>query len=96
MTLNLYNDNFGHTKGDKALQLVGQCLKATLRGLMWRRGMRRRIFYFASANDNSRSSNHCRTHPPKSGKSGIFQSASDYQHWGCGLLGGITGCAGFG
>jgi diguanylate cyclase (GGDEF)-like protein len=27
-----YNDNFGHVEGDKALQLVGQCLKATLRG----------------------------------------------------------------
>ncbi len=27
-----YNDSFGHPEGDKALQLVGQCLKATLRG----------------------------------------------------------------
>ncbi len=27
-----YNDDFGHPEGDKALQLVGQCLKATLRG----------------------------------------------------------------
>ncbi len=27
-----YNDNFGHTEGDKALQLVGGCLKETLRG----------------------------------------------------------------
>jgi diguanylate cyclase (GGDEF)-like protein len=27
-----YNDNFGHTEGDKALQLVGQCLKSALRG----------------------------------------------------------------
>lgn len=27
-----YNDSFGHVEGDKALQLVGQCLKATLRG----------------------------------------------------------------
>lgn len=27
-----YNDNFGHQQGDKALQLVGECLKSTLRG----------------------------------------------------------------
>jgi diguanylate cyclase (GGDEF)-like protein len=27
-----YNDNFGHTEGDKALQLVAQCLRETLRG----------------------------------------------------------------
>lgn len=27
-----YNDNFGHTEGDKALQIVGVCLKETLRG----------------------------------------------------------------
>ncbi len=27
-----YNDNFGHTEGDKALQLVSQCLRETLRG----------------------------------------------------------------
>lgn len=27
-----YNDNFSHPEGDKALQIVGQCLKATLRG----------------------------------------------------------------
>ncbi len=27
-----YNDNFGHTEGDKALQLVARCLKDTLRG----------------------------------------------------------------
>lgn len=27
-----YNDNFGHTEGDKALQIVGACLKETLRG----------------------------------------------------------------
>ncbi|MDQ3712427.1 MAG: sensor domain-containing diguanylate cyclase [Acidobacteriota bacterium] len=27
-----YNDNFGHTEGDKALQIVGICLKDTLRG----------------------------------------------------------------
>lgn len=27
-----YNDAFGHTEGDKALQLVGQCLKSALRG----------------------------------------------------------------
>ena len=27
-----YNDNFGHTEGDKALQMVGACLKETLRG----------------------------------------------------------------
>lgn len=27
-----YNDNFGHTEGDKALQIVGICLKETLRG----------------------------------------------------------------
>jgi len=27
-----YNDNFGHTEGDKALQIVGTCLKETLRG----------------------------------------------------------------
>lgn len=27
-----YNDNFSHLEGDKALQIVGQCLKATLRG----------------------------------------------------------------
>lgn len=27
-----YNDNFSHLEGDKALQIVGQCLKSTLRG----------------------------------------------------------------
>lgn len=27
-----YNDAFGHTEGDKALQIVGACLKETLRG----------------------------------------------------------------
>lgn len=27
-----YNDNFSHPEGDKALQLVGHCLKETLRG----------------------------------------------------------------
>lgn len=27
-----YNDKFSHLEGDKALQIVGQCLKATLRG----------------------------------------------------------------
>ena len=27
-----YNDSFGHTEGDKALQIVGVCLKETLRG----------------------------------------------------------------
>jgi diguanylate cyclase (GGDEF)-like protein len=27
-----YNDSFGHTEGDKALQMVGGCLKETLRG----------------------------------------------------------------
>jgi diguanylate cyclase (GGDEF)-like protein len=27
-----YNDSFGHTEGDKALQIVGICLKETLRG----------------------------------------------------------------
>lgn len=27
-----YNDTFTHPEGDKALQMVGQCLKATLRG----------------------------------------------------------------
>lgn len=27
-----YNDSFGHTEGDKALQMVGTCLKETLRG----------------------------------------------------------------
>lgn len=27
-----YNDSYSHPEGDKALQLVGQCLKATLRG----------------------------------------------------------------
>jgi diguanylate cyclase (GGDEF)-like protein len=27
-----YNDKFGHTEGDKALQIVGICLKDTLRG----------------------------------------------------------------
>lgn len=27
-----YNDKFTHPEGDKALQIVGQCLKATLRG----------------------------------------------------------------
>ncbi len=27
-----YNDAFGHTEGDKALQLVAQCLRETLRG----------------------------------------------------------------
>ncbi len=27
-----YNDSFGHTEGDKALQTVGGCLKETLRG----------------------------------------------------------------
>ena len=27
-----YNDNFGHTEGDKALQIVGNCLKENLRG----------------------------------------------------------------
>ncbi|HLM03045.1 MAG TPA: diguanylate cyclase [Pyrinomonadaceae bacterium] len=27
-----YNDRFGHTEGDKALQIVAHCLKATLRG----------------------------------------------------------------
>jgi len=27
-----YNDSFGHTEGDKALQIVGSCLKETLRG----------------------------------------------------------------
>ncbi len=27
-----FNDNFGHTEGDKALQIVGHCLKETLRG----------------------------------------------------------------
>ena len=27
-----YNDTFGHTAGDTALQIVAQCLKATLRG----------------------------------------------------------------
>lgn len=27
-----YNDSFGHTEGDKALQIVGQCLKSVLRG----------------------------------------------------------------
>ena len=27
-----YNDSFGHTEGDTALQIVAQCLKATLRG----------------------------------------------------------------
>jgi len=27
-----YNDNFGHTEGDKALQIVAHCLKDTLRG----------------------------------------------------------------
>ncbi len=27
-----YNDSFGHIEGDKALQIVGGCLKETLRG----------------------------------------------------------------
>ena len=27
-----YNDNFGHPEGDKALQIVGQCLRSALRG----------------------------------------------------------------
>lgn len=27
-----YNDHFGHTEGDKALRIVGACLKETLRG----------------------------------------------------------------
>lgn len=27
-----YNDNFGHTEGDKALQIVARCLRETLRG----------------------------------------------------------------
>ncbi len=27
-----YNDSFGHAEGDKALQIVGVCLKETLRG----------------------------------------------------------------
>ena len=27
-----YNDNFGHTEGDRALQIVARCLRETLRG----------------------------------------------------------------
>lgn len=41
-----YNDSFGHTEGDKALQTVGGCLKKRCAARMWRRVTAAKNFRF--------------------------------------------------